>query len=297
MLKNVLLRIYDHLFDFKLKVKDYFFRIKLSTPKIMSMDETMDYIIQNHCSVSRYGDGELKLAIGEDISFQKCTPELQLRLSEILQSQSKNCLICVPDYFTGAKWMKDDSKEFMWRRVAEYRRQWSPLIDMNRLYGNASISRCYYDWKDKSNCKKWFEKMKQIWYNRDVVFVEGEESRLGYHNDLFDNAKSIRRILCPKTEAFYKYSEIVNTVINNVSVDKLVLIALGPTATVLAFDLSKQGYQAVDLGHIDIEYEWYRMKANQKIPIENKYTNEAEVIVLNDYDLDDMFLKQVICKI
>ena len=49
--------------------------------------------------------------------------------------------------------------------------------------------------------------------------------------------------------------------------NKLILIALGPTATILAYDLYKLGYRAIDIGHIDIEYEWFLRKANTKIPI------------------------------
>ena len=52
--------------------------------------------------------------------------------------------------------------------------------------------------------------------------------------------------------------------------NKLILIALGPTATVLSYDLNKLGYQAIDIGHADIEYEWYLRKAKKKIPIKNK---------------------------
>jgi hypothetical protein len=37
--------------------------------------------------------------------------------------------------------------------------------------------------------------------------------------------------------------------------DKLILIALGPTATVLAYDLAKKGYQAIDIGHLPSCYE------------------------------------------
>ena len=39
--------------------------------------------------------------------------------------------------------------------------------------------------------------------------------------------------------------------------DKLFILALGPMATVLAYDLARLGYRALDLGHIDIEYEWF----------------------------------------
>ena len=50
---------------------------------------------------------------------------------------------------------------------------------------------------------------------------------------------------------------------------------MGPTATALAYDLYKLGYQAIDVGHIDIEYEWYLRKAREKINIKNKFVNEA----------------------
>ena len=67
---------------------------------------------------------------------------------------------------------------------------------------------------------------------------------------------------------------IINTIKKNVRKNKLILIALGPTATILAYDLYKLGYLAIDIGHIDIEYEWFLRKANTKIPIKNKYVNE-----------------------
>ena len=49
---------------------------------------------------------------------------------------------------------------------------------------------------------------------------------------------------------------------------------MGPTATILSYDLNKFGYQAIDVGHVDIEYEWYLRKAKEKISIKNKYVNE-----------------------
>ena len=107
-----------------------------------------------------------------------------------------------------------------------------------------------------------------------MVIIEGEKSRLGVGNDLFDNMKSIERIICPTMNAFNKYKEIINTIKKKVKKNKLILIALGPTATILAYDLYKLGYRAIDIGHIDIEYEWFLRKAKTKIPIKNKYVNE-----------------------
>ena len=55
----------------------------------------------------------------------------------------------------------------------------------------------------------------------------------------------------------------------------LVLVALGPTATVIALDLCNKGIQTIDIGHADIEYEWFLCHAQQKISIKNKFVNEA----------------------
>ena len=52
--------------------------------------------------------------------------------------------------------------------------------------------------------------MKQIWKDRDIIIVEGELSRLGVGNDLFDNAKDIRRILCPAKNTIDKYNDLQN---------------------------------------------------------------------------------------
>lgn len=108
------------------------------------------------------------------------------------------------------------------------------------------------------------------------MFVEGNLTHLGYGNDLFSNARSIKRILCPNKNAWDHYDDILSTVISHTNNDTLIIIALGMTATVLAADLAKTGRQALDLGHIDIEYEWMKMGATEKVPIPGKYVNEAK---------------------
>ena len=75
--------------------------------------------------------------------------------------------------------------------------------------------------------------------------------------------KSIERIICPSENAFEIYEKIYNEVLK-VDKNKTILLALGPTATVLAYDLYKAGYRTIDIGHVDIEYEWFLMKATTK---------------------------------
>ena len=128
--------------------------------------------------------------------------------------------------------------------------------------------------KDKSKVGHVVGQLKKIWEGRPVFIIEGRYSCLGIGNDLFDNAKSIRRIICPSQNAFSKYDEIFETATKIIPKDCLILSALGMTATELCYDPSRRGYQAIDIGHIDIEYSWFRMRAKKKCSVPGKAVNE-----------------------
>lgn len=117
---------------------------------------------------------------------------------------------------------------------------------------------------------------------------------LGYGNDLFDNAKSIKRILCPNKNAWDKYDEILDAVIHNTTKADLIILALGMTATIMAYDLALSGRQALDLGHSDIEYEWMKMGAVEKVAIPGKFTNEAKDGKLQSISYPDDFKSQIL---
>ena len=127
--------------------------------------------------------------------------------------------------------------------------------------------------------------------------MEGNQSRTGIGNDLYNNAKSIKRIVGYATDAFSHYDEMLKAVVANVTKDKLILLSYGPTATILAYDLAKLGYQAIDLGHLDIEYEWFKMGAISNVAIRGKFTNEAEGGRSVKSDYDEGYLQQIILDI
>ena len=136
---------------------------------------------------------------------------------------------------------------------------------------------------------------KKIWDKKDLLIVEGEYTKLGVGNDLFSNVNSIRRIICPSTNAWNYYSDILHVVKQNASPNMLIIAALGPTATILAYDLACSGYWAMDVGHIDIEYEWFLMGACEKVSIEGKYTNESNnTVVSMSSNNDSVYNSQVV---
>lgn len=264
-------------------------------PRVYSSEETIEYILKNKCSIARFGDGELGLMYGRSINFQDYTKELGEKLKNI--KTNDKCLVCVPNLFRGALDKDIFTKEdyYFWKKSGLiYGGLWRKSFGKMEPLGDALISRFYMRLKDKSGVGSYVEKLKELWQDRDIVFVEGKNSRLGVGNDLFDNAKSVKRILAPEKNAYKKYDEIVDSIKRNANKSDLIILALGPTASILAFELSAE-YQALDMGHVDIEYEWFKMGATEKVPVKNKHVNECNS--MGDCDeskLDKKYLKEII---
>lgn len=243
---------------------------------IANPDETIKKIVSENKSITRFGDGEIDFIYGKGMHYQRYDEKLAIRLKEVLESNEEDLLIGIPDavnveyleLYTGpaiAFWPGWINK-FKFRLIK--------LLDRKKQYYSTQITRFYIDYKDKSNKADYVKNLKKIWDNKDVVIIEGDKSRLGVGNDLFDNMKSIQRIICPSENAFDKYNEIMKEALK-VNKEKLILLALGPTATVLAYDLYKKGYRVIDIGHVDIEYEWFLRKVDKKVKIETKYVTEV----------------------
>ncbi len=265
--------------------------------KILNLEESLKKLLTSKKSIARFGDGELDLILGRTLKFQKNDFKLGKRLEEILSSNQEKCLIGVPDVISTFENLTDESQEFWIKNMYRTREIWLKYLDKNQTYCTANLTRLYIRFKDKSKCKEYFDLLRSIWKGREIVICEGEKTRFGVGNDLLDKCKSIQRIICPAEDAFDKYEEIISE-LKKQPKEKLVIIALGPTATVLAYDLAQEGYQALDIGHFDIEYEWFKRNAITKEKIENKYTNEVANgnRVTDDFECIE-YDKQIIAKI
>ncbi|WP_193224462.1 SP_1767 family glycosyltransferase [Bacillus sp. B1-b2] len=277
-------------------LKYKFVQKKIRFEKVKSIEETINIIVDTGASVSRFGDGEFKWIDGiQQDSFQKDSYELSHKLKEVLVNKLDNHLVCITPAFYDLSNYERESRKYWKITLAKYGLKWREYLDNNRTYYNADISRPYISLVDKSNTYDHFNLLKKIWSQREILIVEGENSRLGVGNDLFQNSLNISRIIAPAQNAFDKYDEILKSVCK-FSNNKLVLLALGPTATILAYDLAKKGFQAVDIGHIDIEYEWFLMGATSKVPVRGKEVNEVktnELLELDD-DIKDKYLSEIV---
>ena len=238
---------------------------QLLVPKVASIEETLEELLNTERSLARFGDGEIGMMFSDfQVGYQRHDALLIERLKEVLGSRDPNLMIGLINVF-GA-FGPNSGKFREW--VGKFRDHINPFLDANMQYYSASV------WAIMDNAAQHFRKIKKIWEGKNVVTIEGNMCRLGVGNDLFDNVASLRRILGPAECAFSAYDRILAEALK-VEKDALILIALGPTATVLAYDLCKAGYRALDAGHVDINYERFSCGEGMGFAIKGKYVNDA----------------------
>lgn len=274
-------------------------------PNVDTATNTVEKILLDKSSICRFGDGEFSIMAGHSRQrFQKQNDLLAARLIEVINSNDPNCLIAIADNYGSLNKYCDMSKnEIRFYMTEEVRKSHAKFLDINRTYYNAYISTPYlmYNDKETSGPTIRFNKLRNIWDNRDVIIVEGCLSRLGVGNDLFNNCNSIRRILCPAEHAFDCYDDILYKSIQiaeSIASDStLFIISLGPTATVLAYDLFKNGFQALDFGHVDNDYEFYLNHATERYAIPGKYVNNitqiSDVEPVSDKDYSSQIVAEI----
>lgn len=270
---------------------------KYKFPILHSDEEAVDRIVNERCSLIRFGDGEFEIMAGKERApFQKCEKILSDRLQEVIQCRQDNILIALANNYGSIDGYpdkdKDGIREYMTEDVRAFH---ASLLDYGRVYYDAYMFKCYFQSKDREDAKRRYDLVKKIWKDRDIVLIEGAETRTGQGNDLLDNARSIRRILCPTQNAYGRYQDILEEA-EKVAPDKLILCALGPAGKVLAYDLILSGYQVVDIGQIDMEYEWYRAGVGIKVPNPTKYVSQLPPALIEEIH-DDKYQSQIIAVI
>ncbi len=258
--KNVVKRICVEIYYVLYSVKRILFG---PTVRVMSVDETIDELINTDKSLVRFGDGELLMIRGRDVHFQKANPQLEAELAEILKYPYDGLMVSVQDIFSGLKLYVPKSIIFWKEHLLFYNKYYRKLCNKNRIYASTSFSRSYITIQDKSQSVRWFGKIKEIWKDKDVVIVEGAATRNGVGNDLLDTAGSVKRIICPSKNAYARFDEIRNECYKQ-SKDVLFLVTLGPAAKQLVRDLYLNGYRAIDIGQLDYEYRLFLQGATSK---------------------------------
>lgn len=257
IIKSIYIKFKELLLKIRLlTVGDYFLsKIEKDYPNVMTTEEVIRCIVEEGYSISRYGDGEFTLlkSSRRNIPFQKGSKDLQQKLALILKdyNNQNKLLVCIPPFnsqFNNTKYFC--GKYSFWETY--WFENYSKLKSYFKSdkYGNAFISRV-----DIFNENKLSE-IKKIWDKKSVVFVYGKEGRFDVNCSLFDNINEKSILEVESMNAFEQYEFILEQCCKR-DKNSLFLLAIGPTATILSYDLSRLGYQALDIGHLPNSFEQY----------------------------------------
>ena len=224
-------------------------------PKVITDEETVRLIKESNRSFCRFGDGEFKLIIGEvHKSFQDIDPELNRRMLEVLNSNDDNILV-------GINSVKSfDSIGRVWQKfIIRIGEEVLGLLDNSRTYPSSLVFRRLPTRNREAFIQK-VKLIKSIWGNRDILLVVGKNSRFVFEEEIFNNAASVSFVYGPPKNAFYEYDKLMNEIRQYDKSKYLILPVLGPTATIMAYDLAKEGYQAIDFGQMPGQFRKAKAK-------------------------------------
>lgn len=276
--------------------------VKKGLPRIMDVESTVRILEKEKKCLARFGDGEFEIICGRSrAKFQNADIRLGDRLKEALHSRESNLLIAIANNYGSLAEYTDDAamgiRAYMTERV---RREHMSLLEPDRQYYDAYLSRPYMIYRDKAHAWERFERIRRIWGGQHVLVVEGEHTRFGVGNDLLGNAESVGRIIVPDRDAFDQYDGIKKAA-QKYGKGKLILAVIGPTATVLAYDLAREDYWILDIGQLDTEYEWFLCGTEKRCGLKYKNVSEFGSCYFTDTDMEEdvreLYNSQIIEKV
>lgn len=260
--------------------------------KVLNFEESINYIINSKCSLARYGDNEFTLMLNGEflcprnnsLPYQSSDPHLKNRLVNILKDteiEKYNLKLAVPRTLVDIDQenLTEGSIGFWENYLGELFYKISKFLSKDYLYLNSQISRFYLDDRNKkpSTIENRVSLWKKVWENEDLLIIESKGSGLGKDKTIYQNSKSIQRIECPNSNTYNYYQQIFSAA-KELGENKLILLALGPTATVMAYDLAKEGFRALDLGHLELENYFYQTQATAETEINGIKIGQVETI-------------------
>lgn len=259
--------------------------------QVHSVDETLDVLLNTNKSMVRFGDSDLVMISGRNTIFQTAAPEITEGLRRIIGYQYEDLIVTVPDIFGDLDIYLPASRAFWEDHLLFFRKAYYKYCNTEKIYYNTTVSRGYVTLADKSKSGGWFERFRQVFAGKDLVMVEGCTAHNGVGNDLFSEAASVQRIVCPSSNAYRVRDRILEECLK-FDRNKLFLFALGVTAKALVEEMFLNGYRVIDIGNLDMEYEWYLRGAQKKEPVPKHSVVGEEANREAGYE---EYLSQIVC--
>ena len=224
----------------------------IKRPKMKGAQETVSELLSTNKSIARIGDGEMSVANGDDVPFQKADKELAVRLQKIISTPQENLLVGLcPIYNDHIKRniINDQNRhnqKFALYAVPKIRKKFDRFINYEVLYWNASIVH-----------KEFILQWREFFVGKKLVLTGCKEAFDSYEFNIFDTAAQLCYEFVPNKHAFSEYESILARL---KAYDKnfVHILMCGPTACILAADLCVDGRRALDLGHLAKHYDWYK---------------------------------------
>lgn len=221
--------------------------------KVLIFDEykTIDKIKEGY-SLARYGDGEFfcLLMSSKGISkLQKSDKRLKEKLFNVFSKPLKRLLIGIPRMDKPKSWVINFDNSFS--RFINDKRAYKESIFVSAFVSRPTIV--------NKNTQEYFNKIKSVWENKEIVLINFNFNLVNH--DLFKKS-IIDFIKIPRTDCFDGYDYIINECKKFYGQRKIFLVSAGPTATCLAYDLTFDGEQCIDIGQIAFEYSLFKNEDN-----------------------------------
>lgn len=201
-------------------------------------------LLKEGYSLSRFGDGEFFNIIQNKKSINKLQEyhvDLRKKLLNIFDNPLKDLLIGIPRMDNPNKWVLQFNKEFskfiIDKEAYDKSLFVSAFISRPHMVGNSNFS--------------YFEELKSIWYERDVVIINFNENIILH--ELFNNCY-VKYIKIERRNCFSDYDYILDKCKQYFKEDVLFLVSAGPTASCLSYDICSYQEQCIDIGQIVFEY-------------------------------------------
>lgn len=201
-------------------------------PKVLSEQATV--LSCQVLSCARFGDGELRVALGGGCVSQTPDNRLAQELRTMLYQPPQGVLVCIPN-------VESETPRPAWKA------NWAvdkfvSMYDPDATYGSSFITRP--DSAPWIDTPEYWSSVWDLWRGKDIVFVRGDYRSLRL--DQLSEAATIREVVGPSKHAYAEIDRIEEEIGKH---HGPVIMCLGCAATALAVRLAKKGIHAIDLGH------------------------------------------------
>lgn len=220
-------------------------------------------------SFSRYGDGEYSIIRGklnQRVYFDKATNTAKQKLIYVLENPIDNHLLGLIHPNVVAKQLTFANTLSMFTKVsstglkprmpifAEYDDQMLSVYNkLSKIPNNIFEAGLFRNIAQQQHSA--------LWEDKDILYVIGSLNMIKKRgitvDEMFQHANSIHIIETVTENALSEYyEEILEKIVSYPAAkNKMILLSQGMAGTVLAYDLAKMGYHAIDLGQPFYKYK------------------------------------------